>query len=106
MLRRVTGSFTVAATVKLANGMCRPSGRLLTCEHLTRRVTRTEYNGKITVLADKFNGKPLNAERHRLQTDGSICSPIPRLASVVTGRRQGFAGTSAFGLSHSRPTAS
>lgn len=37
-------------------------GRLLTCEHsITRRVTRTELNGKITVLADSFEGKRLNA---------------------------------------------
>ena len=37
-------------------------GRLLTCEHsVTRRVTRTEKDGKVTVLADKFEGKRLNA---------------------------------------------
>ena len=36
-------------------------GRLITCEHLTRRVTRTEYDGKITVLADNFNGKRFNS---------------------------------------------
>src|SRR3954462_3096621 len=31
-------------------------GRLVTCEHLTRRVTRTEYDGSITVLMDSFDG--------------------------------------------------
>jgi len=36
-------------------------GRLLTCEHNTRRVVRYEHNGSISVLADKWNGKPLNA---------------------------------------------
>src|SRR5256886_5494117 len=36
-------------------------GRLITCEHDTRRVTRTEYDGTITVLIDKFDGKPLNS---------------------------------------------
>lgn len=37
-------------------------GRLITCEHsVTRRVTRTELNGKITVLAESFDGKRLNA---------------------------------------------
>jgi gluconolactonase len=36
-------------------------GRLVTCEHLTRRVTRTEITGKITVLADKYNGKRFNS---------------------------------------------
>lgn len=36
-------------------------GRLITCEHGTRRVTRTEADGTITVLADKFEGKRLNS---------------------------------------------
>jgi gluconolactonase len=36
-------------------------GRLLSCEHLTRRITRTEYDGSITVLADRFDGKRLNS---------------------------------------------
>jgi gluconolactonase len=36
-------------------------GRLVTCEHLTRRVTRTEIDGSITVIADKWNGKRLNS---------------------------------------------
>src|ERR1700735_5163060 len=36
-------------------------GRLISCEQGTRRLTRTEYDGTITVLADKFNGKPLNS---------------------------------------------
>ncbi|NHO18161.1 SMP-30/gluconolactonase/LRE family protein [Acetobacter oeni] len=45
-----------------ANGNTRDNqGRLITCEHETRRVTRTEYNGTITVLADRFNGKRLNS---------------------------------------------
>ncbi|MBU4609476.1 SMP-30/gluconolactonase/LRE family protein [Achromobacter sp. GG226] len=45
-----------------SNGLGRDrQGRLLTCEHLTRRVTRTEYDGSITVLADSFEGKPLNS---------------------------------------------
>ncbi len=36
-------------------------GRLVTCEHLTRRVTRTEIDGSISVIADKWNGKRLNS---------------------------------------------
>ncbi|NDA68810.1 MAG: SMP-30/gluconolactonase/LRE family protein, partial [Verrucomicrobia bacterium] len=36
-------------------------GRELSCEHLTRRVVRYEHNGSVTVLADKFGGKPFNA---------------------------------------------
>ena len=45
-----------------ANGLARDrQGRLLACEHLTRRVTRTEYDGTITVLAERFEGKRLNS---------------------------------------------
>lgn len=36
-------------------------GRLVSCEHGTRRVTRTEWDGSITVLADSYQGKPLNS---------------------------------------------
>ena len=36
-------------------------GRLITCEHGARRVTRTEYDGSITVLMDQWQGKPLNS---------------------------------------------
>jgi gluconolactonase len=45
-----------------ANGLARDrQGRLLVCEHGTRRITRTEYNGSITVLADRYKGKRLNS---------------------------------------------
>jgi gluconolactonase len=45
-----------------ANGNRRDrQGRLVTCEHETRRITRTEYDGTITMLMDKFEGKPLNS---------------------------------------------
>ena len=36
-------------------------GRLVTCEHFMRRVTRTEYDGSTTVLADQFEGRRLNS---------------------------------------------
>jgi gluconolactonase len=36
-------------------------GRQLSCEHLNRRVVRYEHNGTVSVLADKWNGKPYNA---------------------------------------------
>lgn len=45
-----------------ANGNTRDrQGRLLTCEHGGRRVVRTEYDGSLTVIADHFQGKPLNS---------------------------------------------
>jgi gluconolactonase len=48
-------------------------GRLVTCEHLTRRVTRTEVDGSITVLADKWKGKRLNSPNDVVvKSDNSI----------------------------------
>jgi gluconolactonase len=58
------GSFTVfRSPSNYANGNTRDrQGRLVTCEHsVTRRITRTEKNNKITVLAEKYEGKRLNA---------------------------------------------
>jgi len=48
-------------------------GRLITCEHLTRRVTRTEHNGSITVLADAYQGSLFNSPNDvAVHSDGSI----------------------------------
>ena len=48
-------------------------GRLLTCEHDSRRVTRTEHDGAITVLIDRFQGKQLNAPNDLVvHADGAI----------------------------------
>jgi gluconolactonase len=45
-----------------SNGNTRDTqGRLVTCEHDSRRVTRTEHDGRITVLMDNYGGKKLNA---------------------------------------------
>src|SRR4051812_36324725 len=57
-----------------ANGNTRDrQGRLLTCEHDARRVTRTEYDGSITVIADRYDGKPLNSPNDIVcKSDGSI----------------------------------
>jgi gluconolactonase len=48
-------------------------GRIVTCEHLTRRVTRTEHDGRITVLADSYGGKRLNSPNDvAVKSDGSV----------------------------------
>jgi gluconolactonase len=48
-------------------------GRLVTCEHGNRRVTRTEHDGSITVLADRYEGKRLNSPNDVVvKSDGSI----------------------------------
>ena len=54
-----TGSVTVyRKPANKPNGLTRDrQGRLLTCEHMGRRVTRTEYDGTLTVIADRYEGK-------------------------------------------------
>ncbi|WP_431047206.1 SMP-30/gluconolactonase/LRE family protein [Streptomyces sp. P1-3] len=48
-------------------------GRLITCEQGNRRVTRTEHDGAITVIADRFEGKRLNSPNDAtVRSDGSI----------------------------------
>ncbi|GAC1428107.1 MAG: SMP-30/gluconolactonase/LRE family protein [Chloroflexota bacterium] len=49
------------------------AGRLVTCEHGNRRVTRTEHDGSITVIADRFEGKRLNSPNDVVvASDGAI----------------------------------
>ncbi|GAA5048721.1 gluconolactonase [Thermocatellispora tengchongensis] len=48
-------------------------GRLISCEHGNRRVTRTEHDGSITVIADRWQGKRLNSPNDVVEkSDGSI----------------------------------
>jgi gluconolactonase len=76
MLRWVPelGVSVFRADSNYANGNTRDrQGRLVTCEHGTRRVTRTEADGTITVIADSFNGKRLNSPNDVVvKSDGSI----------------------------------
>jgi len=57
-----------------SNGNTRDrEGRLISCEHDSRRVTRTEHDGSITVLIDRFEGKPLNAPNDAVvSADGAV----------------------------------
>lgn len=57
-----------------ANGNTRDrQGRLVTCEHGGRRVTRTEQDGSVTVLMDSWQGKPLNSPNDVVvKSDGSV----------------------------------
>jgi gluconolactonase len=63
-----------------ANGLTRDRvGRLVTCEHDARRVTRTEYDGAITVICDGYDGKRLNSPNDVVvKSDGSIWFTDPR----------------------------
>ena len=68
-----------------ANGNTRDrQGRLVTCEHLTRRVTRTEYDGAITVICDRFEGKRLNSPNDVVvKSDGSIWFTDPQFGILA-----------------------
>jgi gluconolactonase len=65
---------TFRANSNFSNGNTRDrEGRLVTCEHGARRVTRTELDGSITILMDNFGGKKLNAPNDVVvASDGSI----------------------------------
>ena len=70
-----TGSTSVfRAPSGFANGNSRDrQGRLVSCEHGNRRVTRTEMDGSITVLADRYLGKRLNSPNDVVvKSDGSV----------------------------------
>lgn len=69
-------------------------GRLVTCEHSGRRVTRTEHDGEITVLADEVDGKPFNSPNDVVvKRDGSIwfSDPDYGIKSDYEGDRSGSA---------------
>ena len=68
------GLTTFRAPSNYANGHTRDrQGRLVSCEHGTRRVTRTEWDGSITVIADSFDGKRLNSPNDVIVArDGAI----------------------------------
>ena len=71
-----------------ANGLTRdPAGRLLACEHETRRVTRTEPDGSLTVIANSYRGRRLNrptTQRLRLIPAENIYSPIPEIDPSIS----------------------
>lgn len=70
-----TGTFSeFRAPSNFANGQTRDrQGRLISCEHGGRRVVRTEYDGSITVLADRFDGKRLNSPNDVIvKSDGTL----------------------------------
>jgi gluconolactonase len=67
-------------------------GRLVTCEHGSRRVTRTEHDGSITVILDRYDGKPLNSPNDVVvKSDGSIWFSDPPFG--IAGNYEGNAAT-------------
>ncbi len=79
-----TGISTFRFPSNFANGHTRDrQGRLVSCEHGTRRVTRTEYDGSITVIADNFQGRRFNSPNDVIvKSDDSIWFTDPHYGIV------------------------
>ncbi|MFB6782120.1 SMP-30/gluconolactonase/LRE family protein [Streptomyces sp. NPDC056352] len=66
-----------------------PQGRLITCEQGNRRVTRTEHDGSVTVLADRFEGKRLNSPNDAVvRSDGTVFFSDPDFG--ITSDYEGY----------------
>lgn len=74
-------------------------GRLVSCEHGNRRVTRTEHDGSITVIADRYEGKRLNSPNDVVvKSDGSIWFTDP--AYGIDSDYEGHKAESEIGACH------
>jgi gluconolactonase len=68
-------------------------GRQISCEHGGRRVVRYEYNGSVTVIAERYQGKRLNSPNDlSVHQDGSIWFTDPNYG--IRGNYEGFRGES------------
>ncbi|MBH5338804.1 SMP-30/gluconolactonase/LRE family protein [Streptomyces pactum] len=74
-------------------------GRLITCEQGNRRVTRTEYDGTVTVLADRWQGKRLNSPNDAVvKSDGSVWFSDPDFG--ITSDYEGYRAESEIGANN------
>jgi len=74
-------------------------GRLVTCEHGGRRVSRTEHDGAITCIADRYEGKRLNSPNEVIvKSDGSIWFTDPTYG--IDSDYEGVRAESEIGASH------
>ena len=83
-----------------SNGNTRDrQGRLVSCEHGARRVSRTEHDGSITVLADRFEGRRLNSPNDVIvKSDDSIWFSDPTYG--IDSNYEGTAAESEIGASN------
>ena len=74
-------------------------GRLVSCEHLMRRVSRTEHDGSVTVLADRYDGRRLNSPNDVVvKSDGAIWFSDPTYG--IDGDYEGLQSKSEIGASN------
>jgi gluconolactonase len=83
-----------------ANGHTRDrAGRLISCEQGNRRITRTEHNGTVTVLAERYRGKRLNSPNDVIEhSDGSIWFTDPSYG--IDSDYEGYRAESEIGACH------
>jgi gluconolactonase len=75
------------------------AGRLVTCEHGNRRVTRTEHDGSVTVIADRYQGKRFNSPNDVVvRSDGSIWFTDPSYG--IDSDYEGYRADSEIGGCH------
>ena len=88
-----SGVSTFRSQSNFSNGHTRDAtGRLVSCEHGTRRVTRTEVDGTISVLADSYQAKRLNSPNDVVvHSDGSIWFTDPTYG--ILSDYEGFRAT-------------
>jgi len=68
-------------------------GRLIACEHGTRRVSRTELDGSVSALAERYQGKRLNAPNDVVvRSDGSVYFTDPYFGQELKGKELAFNG--------------
>src|SRR5712672_2721179 len=82
-----TGLSVFKENTNAANGITRdPQGRLVACEPGARRVVREEHDGSITVMANSFQGRPLNYPNDIVvKSDGAIYFTDPWTGPAMTG---------------------
>jgi gluconolactonase len=74
-------------------------GRLVTCEHGPRRVTRTEHDGSLTVIADRIDGRRFNSPNDVVvKSDGSIWFTDPTYG--IDSNYEGYQAESELDGSH------
>ncbi|REF35287.1 SMP-30/gluconolactonase/LRE family protein [Thermasporomyces composti] len=94
----VVGVFRQPAAYSNGNTVDR-QGRLVTCEHGNRRVTRTEHDGSITVIADNYQGKRLNSPNDVVvSSDGAVWFTDPMYG--IDGDYEGYRAESEIGACH------
>ena len=73
-------------------------GNLVTCEHGARRVTTTDQNGSITLIADEYNEKRLNSPNDVcVHSNGTIFFTDPPYGIINPKRVEGFPGKMMYG---------